>query len=646
MKYHFEFLIGVFLSGMAILLLFQCTLDGETEVVYYALDLKFDDVNLAKCVQATEESSVDEIIGLNCRQMDIKSIAGIEQLENLETIDLTSNPVRDISPLANLKRLESANLDSTDVSNLDTLAPNQKLTALSLSGTHPDWQSLQKMKQLRQLTVRDCEIENLTDIRKMTWLVALDISNNPITEYGDLDNLENLNTLSVAGNNIESPLFLQSLKNLEVLDISDNNISEVDGLVELEKLRALDLSGNETADITPLSLLKNLRELNMGRNRVRWGVYTLSWLVDMEQVDLADNDSIPCDDLDKLRNALGEEAVVGVTTCVENPTVDYCGQEIPLKDHMDILNHTFMIRSIYSKNTEVQGLLFAKFVLEMILNGINISTVKDYKLHFENNQYRWGKENDYLFFTFVFTQDYGNFKAGDTIPYDLTELKTYIPGFKVKAPDIKISNPLKSELPSLDITEKGPLFELVDYHVDWNGLIPNFRFTYPNLGTIGVSMGTHGFYTRAYPDTLITDGIPKIKTITDTLAVHFFTPMRTLRSFKDVVDSGRLEIKFDETEYKSNMFKIHQTVPASSIMLNFSKDTWTFDGTYQSTITQKRGAFYTESVFSNIQTNREVLYCDEDRTTKLGEARNHQFLPFGVYTAANGGKFYYILIPF
>lgn len=67
------------------------------------------DENLARCIQQTaadqSASSLTDLKRLVCTSAGIKDLAGIEQLENLEELDLSSNNLERATPLQMLRRL-------------------------------------------------------------------------------------------------------------------------------------------------------------------------------------------------------------------------------------------------------------------------------------------------------------------------------------------------------------------------------------------------------------------------------------------------------------------------------------------------------------------------------------------------------------
>ena len=65
----------------------------------------------------------------------IANLQGLQFATNLQTLDLSSNPVRDISPLASLSKLRTLDLSTTQVNDISPLAKLAALEVLSLTDT-------------------------------------------------------------------------------------------------------------------------------------------------------------------------------------------------------------------------------------------------------------------------------------------------------------------------------------------------------------------------------------------------------------------------------------------------------------------------------------------------------------------------------
>jgi hypothetical protein len=94
------------------------------------------------------------------------------------------------------------------------------------------------------------------------------------------------------------------------------------------------------------------------------------------------------------------------------------------------------------------------------------------------------------------------------------------------------------------------------------GLVPNFTIRYPDLRTIGISLGSVGTYTHAYPDT--------------TIAKNFFEIEKRIKA-------KTFELDYANTTYHSLNYSVDQVFGGSAIRsYENAKSEWQFDGNYHS----------------------------------------------------------------
>lgn len=96
----------------------------------------------------------------------------------------------------------------------------------------------------------------------------------------------------------------RTLTSIEQLTCTNAEIVSLIGLDRLPGLVQLDLSSNAIVDVSPVSNLENLRILRVSENRIR-NVSMLNNMPLLNFIDLGGNSNIPCNQLDRLENRLG-----------------------------------------------------------------------------------------------------------------------------------------------------------------------------------------------------------------------------------------------------------------------------------------------------------------------------------------------------
>ncbi|MEX2469332.1 MAG: leucine-rich repeat domain-containing protein [Pseudohongiellaceae bacterium] len=98
---------------------------------------------------------------------------------------------------------------------------------------------------------------------------------------------------------------LQIPAELTVLSCAGSDIGNLENIGQLQRLRFLDLGNNAISNITPLEDLPALSGLNLSNNAIT-DIGPLFNMPALTTVDLSGNERIPCTQLNRLRERLGE----------------------------------------------------------------------------------------------------------------------------------------------------------------------------------------------------------------------------------------------------------------------------------------------------------------------------------------------------
>ena len=125
-----------------------------------------------------------------------------------------------------------------------------------------------ELTQLRNLSVRNKNVYDLTGLEYCVNLTSLDLCGNQISDISPLSSLTKLYTLAITENPVSDISPLSTLNNLTALDLASDQISDISSLISLSNLTILCLQGNEISDISVLSYLTNLVDLRLTQNHV------------------------------------------------------------------------------------------------------------------------------------------------------------------------------------------------------------------------------------------------------------------------------------------------------------------------------------------------------------------------------------------
>jgi internalin A len=173
----------------------------------------------------------------------IKSLSGIERLQNLESLSLLNNlGITSIAEIVPLRNLKDVHLSGAQVADLALL---------------------KQLPQINTLEWHDCPSEDYTPLADLTTLTELDLYHANVTEGTFLAPLTHLQTLNLEGTSIVDLAPLANLHALETLNLSWTPIHDLTPLANLPRLTTLDLSGTKLPDLSPLAKNPHLRELSL-----------------------------------------------------------------------------------------------------------------------------------------------------------------------------------------------------------------------------------------------------------------------------------------------------------------------------------------------------------------------------------------------
>lgn len=278
-------------------------------------NLVFADAGLAACVQAAAIAQgaihVHELNGsLDCTNLAINDIAGIDELSALTNLVLTSNNIDDLAPLSALTELFNLRLGSNFINDLAPLSGLNNLSYLLLGQNNiSDVNPLSALTNLTTLHLHYNNISDIASLSGLTMLSTLYLHVNNISVVSPLSGMTNLTNLVLSGNNISDTSVFSTMTGLNALTLGANNIDDASPLAGLSGLSSLDLSGNNLVDVSYLAALTNLDYLNLLNNNIGGqGVGNVDQLVTLTSastLNISLNIAQSCSELQTLITALG-----------------------------------------------------------------------------------------------------------------------------------------------------------------------------------------------------------------------------------------------------------------------------------------------------------------------------------------------------
>ncbi|MDR3214699.1 MAG: hypothetical protein LBT75_00255 [Bacilli bacterium] len=265
----------------------------------------FSDNNLANCVAGQLKIDVNagvtnkqlsSINTLNCSNVKIGNLKGIDKLTNLNNLDLSNTNLTDISEISGINKLTSLNLsDNAHLSNINLLYYNRSLQELKMDNTHySNMIIISEFRELNSLSLMNNGLSNVDYLSYLPKLEKLNLSNNLLSNIDFTSKLTHLNELNIADNKLK--IIKELPTSLQVLLVNDNDINNGNGLSKLKRLTYLDMADNELSNLEFIINNKELKYLDIVGNNIT----NINVLNNLEKLEILTLDYAKIGDSSKL----------------------------------------------------------------------------------------------------------------------------------------------------------------------------------------------------------------------------------------------------------------------------------------------------------------------------------------------------------
>lgn len=266
--------------------IFGYTVGGVIELVEFADSAMETAIREALNVSADKDLYTNDLWDITSFTVpsNAKTYEDLRLLSFLETLVIENGVKDQIQYLSSLSNLTSLKITDTQISTDEV----KIIGALPL---------------LKDLTLSNCSISNITGLSGCTALQTLDLNNNPIKNIGALSEMKELTKLDLSHNAVTDVSPLAVITALKELNISYNSISSLAPLNTLIGLTSLNASNNAISSLPDFSRLANLQELNLSSNKLT-DISALSDCTNVTDLDLSSNQLADISVLAQLKNVM------------------------------------------------------------------------------------------------------------------------------------------------------------------------------------------------------------------------------------------------------------------------------------------------------------------------------------------------------
>lgn len=307
------------------------------------------------------------------------------------------------------------------------------------------------------------------------------------------------------------------------------------------------------------------------------------------------------------------------------PTYSLCSTSLTKKEFVRLMNGNLVFVADATQHGKSAAEAITQLVTMLVVNGIDPEKLADYSFDFTDGDYTFKSGNEGYTFSLYFVADFGAFKSGDKIPYNVFDYHSYIKNISVAI------------LPTPSVTyDHGELFDLVDGSITTSGVSLSGLKVAFHLKTelINFALNSRSIYHGQSPRD------------EDTLLWSMTTTPLVLPRVKEQFDAGGFGLTFDGTVYDSKYYDVKQTYGVSPAFIKSDATGYYWELTYQSLVEKTGLTVYQTGLASERQDNVTNYFCDESLATPIGVARHAPDLESGVFTFTDGTTVAYGLVGF
>lgn len=192
--------------------------------------------------------------------LTLSNLSPLNEMENLESINISNTLIDDLTPLRNLKKLKILDCSGSSVTSLFALRYLTSLVEIDISNTQiEDIEVLSGFKELSKIYLSGSAVKTLDGLGDCLSLTHLEASQTIINNISPLSGLNMLSDLNISNSSIISLIGIDSVPNLQNLNIDSTNVIDIGPLGNCSNLSVLQANSTLVSDLSPLKDVKKLK---------------------------------------------------------------------------------------------------------------------------------------------------------------------------------------------------------------------------------------------------------------------------------------------------------------------------------------------------------------------------------------------------
>ncbi|HUL45395.1 MAG TPA: hypothetical protein VLY03_13660 [Bacteroidota bacterium] len=250
----------------------------------------------------------------------------------------------------------------------------------------------------------------------------------------------------------------------------------------------------------------------------------------------------------------------------------------------------------------------APLLLALGGDELDLSVFQNFSFSFNHGVYEAAYGEQRIRAVFYFAEQFGSFRSGDTIPYHLFAIDSYVRNITLTWTGVHYDH--------------GPLFNLITGTLRFNGLNP--------VITIGAekllfSMECHAF-----------ERIHEPGSIPDTLNLSIHTRKANVQDFADQLATSGVMFDIDSTSYASPFYGSNARIDSSLVTVRKQDEKYSVDGELSGRMQHNGTVYYFDGRYSSNGETTFDFYLDHPVPVFVGTSYEVGDLQSGIFRYASG----------
>lgn len=260
-------------------------------------NLEYLDLSDSKIDNLSPLSGLHNLKTLNISNTTVSDLSPLANNKNLKELNIENTKVKSLQPLHEINSIMLIHADGTDLTSdevIELKKMQRQVTVIYqtdflnqwwgfledtwrdifnahlLCNSKPTPEQLQSIVDIEEIVIApENAVHSLEPLSMMAFLRELTVNNNQINDLSPLTDKEYMEVLSVSGNPVDNITPLSGLHALKSLNLENTQVSDLTPIESLKNIKVLNIGGTSVRNLKPLTNFNALEDLSIVNTNVK-----------------------------------------------------------------------------------------------------------------------------------------------------------------------------------------------------------------------------------------------------------------------------------------------------------------------------------------------------------------------------------------